>query len=218
MSTWQRLRRAKWAHIITVAATGLAAIAAIGGLWAQAVATYWSQQTAKDQLSQSKQQSEQEARAQARAVSYWLEGNRGETFTLHLQNRSPDPVPWITLVLDRTVVALKGTPGPQKVRYTLTTTRLAPCTELVYSKDQLLLAVERPGGSRWVSFIGLVGDVQQAFIRDRDGKGWKRTANSLVPWSGILPNLNEQLKKGEWSGAFYLEPKAKKAVACDGAG
>ncbi|MET9044493.1 biotin-independent malonate decarboxylase subunit gamma [Streptomyces sp. NPDC004362] len=62
-------RSAKWGHIVTVGGTALAAFAAIGGLWAQTVATYWSQQTAKDQLEQSQEDSKRELRAQASRVS-----------------------------------------------------------------------------------------------------------------------------------------------------
>ncbi|MEU2427742.1 hypothetical protein ABZ619_43340 [Streptomyces sp. NPDC007851] len=76
-SIWQRFRRTRWGELITVTATVIAAVAAIAGLWFQAVATYWSQQTAKDQLAQSGEANEQEKRQQAAEVAFWQEGHQG---------------------------------------------------------------------------------------------------------------------------------------------
>jgi hypothetical protein len=59
--------------VVTVIATVVAAVAAIGGLWAQAVTTYWSQQTAKDHLEQSREEFESLACSWGREISQTMD-------------------------------------------------------------------------------------------------------------------------------------------------
>lgn len=139
-----RVRRARWSHFITVGATALAAVAAIGGLWAQAVTTFWSQQTAKDQLRQSQEDQEKEERVQAMAVSLWVDradDTDDTSWRLHILNRSPDPVPFMQAAY---LIRVGGggsaralaVSGPANAYLVVNTTRLAPCTELVFSSKQ----------------------------------------------------------------------------------
>jgi hypothetical protein len=105
-------------RIVTVAATVVAAVAAIGGMWAQAVTTYWSQQTAKDQLEQSKEESDQKRRTQASQVTLWIEKTKDGPRP-HIANRSPDAV---------TAVTLSHPTG-----LGLLLPDLPPCTQVVYT-------------------------------------------------------------------------------------
>lgn len=93
-SAWTRLRAITWTQHLT--AVGLAAgpVAAIAGLWFQAVATYWSQQTAKDQLEQSRKDDERDRQEQAALVNFWevVSDTDSSSGTFHVINRSPDPV------------------------------------------------------------------------------------------------------------------------------
>ncbi|MET7494004.1 hypothetical protein [Streptomyces sp900116325] len=100
----------------------------------------------------------------------------------------------------------------------LETTRLAPCTELVYSPKQLdrvIFKNEDMDEDAVVRKVLSVADVQYAVFVDRDGKGWKRTARTLRPW-------NEDPRKAGspiiWVGQLNDEPQVQEAAACDGNG
>ncbi|MCX4970208.1 hypothetical protein OHA98_36725 [Streptomyces sp. NBC_00654] len=155
--------------------TALAAVAAIGGLWAQAVASYWGQETAKDQLSQSKDDSEREKRDQASRVTYWFEERldiREET-KLHVMNRSPDPVSNITV----RVTYPPHDPGAREEYVKLES--LAPCSEYHYTlapgpgQEEL-----SPGGApAWVN--GYPEGATYVTFTDSNGRSWKRTPARL---------------------------------------
>ncbi|MFD6551632.1 hypothetical protein [Streptomyces sp. NPDC058398] len=175
----QRLRRVRWGHAITVGGAGLAAVAAIGGLWAQAVATYWTQQTALDQLSQSREDSEREEQAQASQVTFWLEDTTpNKAPALHILNRSLDTV-------TNVVVNIRGFPNgsqTEKLYSGIGFTRdLPPCTETVYNTQSMNLipAIKpqpkdlfKPGESDFLSVT----------FSDSHGKVWKRSAMELREW------------------------------------
>ncbi|GAA5032453.1 hypothetical protein [Streptomyces siamensis] len=226
---WLRLRRAKWAHIITVVGTALGALAAVGGLWAQAVATYWSQQAAKDQLQQSREDGEREKRAQATAVSYWPEYD-GDHWKLHVQNRSADPAPNLQLAFVHVVVVRRFAvpPGPTRILnpepvvFLLNTHRLGPCTELIYSSKQIEKDIFPKGDlenqpswifQRSTRFIYVIG----AEFSDRDGQFWLRTPTKLELSTrrGIpIPVRYRQ----DAVGGLVDEPEVKKVALCgDGA-
>ena len=129
---WRHVWGAKWAHIITVVGTALAAVAAIGGLWAQAVATYWSQQTAKDQLAQSQDNSDTEQRAQAARVTFWIDERDGLP---HFVNTSSDPVS------DTAFLVEQEPDGRYVAVYALSP--LAPCTETILQFTGVELDIAR---------------------------------------------------------------------------
>ncbi|MES5824888.1 hypothetical protein [Streptomyces sp. RG80] len=207
--------------------TALAAVAAVGGLWASAVATYWSQQTAKDQLQQSQEGAEQERRAQAQGVSYWAEPGRSG-WTVHIQNRSPDPVPWLSLTIETKIYAELKDPDGWDLRFAklnVETTGLAPCTELIYKQSQF-----QDGASFWASFfeglhpddagelqVSAIESVPQARFTDKDGQAWIRTAQTLQPW----PNV-ESIPEPRLLHHTTIEfgpmgvPESKKTPSCGG--
>ncbi|MFF8618909.1 hypothetical protein [Streptomyces sp. NPDC015350] len=107
----------------------LTVIGGVGGLIFTGIATYYGARVSANQLQQSKEDSAKESRAQATTFSYWVEG-RGEDWTLHIQNRSADPIPSALVAMDAGT-QLDPDPWPGKevgpvVRYELQTTRLAP--------------------------------------------------------------------------------------------
>lgn len=158
-----RLRNVRWSHIITLVGTAIAAIAAIGGLWAQAVTTYWSQQTSKDQLEQSKEDSAQAKSSQASRITFWLTPTK-DGLRPHIANRSPDAV---------TSVYLVRTYNTGRVAIHLGS--LAPCTEIVF--------MPKKGGFYPATSDAMVwtrgGNPASLFFVDRAGISWKRDPTAL---------------------------------------
>ncbi len=159
---WLRVRRAKWNHIITLNATALAAVAAIGGLWAQALATYWDSRTARDQLSQSRDDSKKEQRSQASRVSFWTESTDDLQLFVHVHNRSPDPV-------SRTALYTEAVNS--STASVLLVPTLRPCSETIlkwnWSDDSELDPNSAITGSMFL------------FFTDRNGTAWRREPRGL---------------------------------------
>ncbi|WCH94583.1 hypothetical protein POD33_21570 [Streptomyces moderatus] len=187
--------------------TALAAIAAIGGLWAQAVASYWSQQTAKDQLNQSNEDGDREKRDHASKITYWVEAERVATAVgypvakIHVLNRSPDPVSIAQLI-----VRAKGGLWVLHIPY------LRPCSDVVYSADQMELAPFSGEPERF-NLSDVDWEVQAVYFVDRSGKRWLRKPTALDEWSGT-PWAHHIPK---WRGTVMtgLED-VKKADPCEG--
>ncbi|MGW6487139.1 hypothetical protein [Streptomyces sp. NPDC055056] len=189
-------------------------MAAIGGLWASAVATYWSQQTARDQLQQSRDDAEKDERAQAVAVSAWYEGIDSQ-WTVHVLNRSPDPVPALKVTFSGRVVFEKFNGYLPKGKWerawlTVETSRLAPCTELIYSPRQISHTwtrypeerVERP------TFQVFLSGIDSTEFTDREGRNWWRDRTELKrgspPWRPAP----------QWENGTIDDPVVKEAASC----
>ncbi|MGW1878742.1 hypothetical protein [Streptomyces sp. NPDC001975] len=195
-------------------ATALAAVAAIGGLWAQAVTTYWSQQTAKDQLQQTREEGEKEKRAQAETVFVWTEGDPTD-WEVHVLNRSPDPVSRLTAGLIGSVTLKTGDPAVGSASYLVDTSRLAPCTELVFSRKTLSNGwVPVGAGETRNSVLGgaVVDRIQYIKFRDRDGQIWRRSADGKLTRSTNLFGYDA----AEWDTTLVDNPEVKKVAACGG--
>ncbi|MEU4266189.1 hypothetical protein ACYCCF_29950 [Streptomyces argenteolus] len=198
----------------------LTAIGAVGGVVFTGIATYYGARVSAEQLEQSREDSAKQSRAQAAAFSYWVEGI-DENWTLHLQNRSVDPIPLVWLAMDAGTL-LEPNPwfdqrvGPV-VRFRLVTTRLAPCTELIYSPKQIdreIVGVGRTNEAKeaTVRKVVAVAEVQYAFFSDRDGKSWKRTTKKLIPWDKDPEDKTSQVF---WESRIHDEPQVQQAVGCD---
>ncbi|MET9901767.1 hypothetical protein [Streptomyces sp. NPDC006446] len=223
------MRRARWSHFITVGATALAAVAAIGGLWAQAVTTFWSQQTAKDQLRQSQEDQEKEERAQAMAVSLWVDradDTDDTSWRLHILNRSPDPVPFMQAAY---LIRVGGggsaralaVSGPANAYLVVNTSRLAPCTELVFSSKQTGRDWGSPKGEVPLPPPGSRLHFDQfafAYFVDRDGRSWLRWGQGqFAPfdtenWRRITAPSEEIL----WEKQTKGDPVTRPAASCGG--
>lgn len=201
--------------------TTLAAIAAVGGLWAQAVASYWTQQTAKDQLSESRDDDVRRARDQASKVTYW--GGGGSAFdwggtgtqpaggtgtgALHVLNRSPDPIP-------AAEIALTIRRKTSSTTWVIPLSNIPPCTHLAYPQTKMFLGLihaageERPkvyeGDNMWTPVA--------MHFTDTQGRQWRRTQRSLS--AGEAPSvINEARKLRKFVQG--TEPVIRKASACD---
>jgi hypothetical protein len=195
------MRQVGWAHGITVTGTALAAVAAIGGLWAQAVTSYWTQQTAEDQLSQSKDESMRKVRDQASKVTYW--GGGGSAFewggtgtlpssgegssALHVLNRSPDPIPLANIAIHITQKDSPDTGVLSTETWVVSLSNIPPCTHIEYPESALQLGFISDGSPSTLSdTIGVWSPVSMHFV-DTRGKEWNRTRTSLK--EGSTPHV-----------------------------
>ncbi|WP_159403718.1 hypothetical protein [Streptomyces sp. NRRL S-646] len=151
------------------------AIAAIGGLWAQAVATYWSQQTAKDQLNQSREDSDREKRQQAAQVTFWVEETNGTPGKIHIVNRSPDAVTQVV-----TAVSILKSDG-EDPPFLLQDTDLRPCGEAVYSATGLEVSrFGRNGAKPMPRLSDSMWQASRLYFIDRNGTPWVRSLTGLT--------------------------------------
>lgn len=199
----ERLESVPWAHGLTVTGTVIAIVAGIAGLWFQAVATYWSQQTSRDQLQQSKEDSEREKREQATKVNFWREGEiRTSAQTIHVVNRSPDPITSVFLDL----VVMDDHPDV----YANFESAIPPCTEMVFSTSGMQAHRYFTKGSKAVGGRWYVSDI---VFGDRDGQTWKRTVSGLTKTRPTDARLGDRRVR---AGMLSLgkAPTIKKAENC----
>jgi hypothetical protein len=204
--------------------TALGAAAAIGGVVFTGIATYYGAKVAADQLEQSREDSEREERQQAKTFSYWMEEDRKVGLKLHIQNRSPDPIPHAMAYLYGGAEVEKWPSGDRVLKTAvvrLTTTRLAPCTKLTYAVapfDSSPVPDPASDGGRstfnWIKFTAK--RVEGVRFVDRDGKRWERTSTSLSP-SPIT--FKSPLPVTDLTGFIHVdEPQVHRAAVCDASG
>ncbi|SFL17138.1 hypothetical protein [Streptomyces pini] len=222
------MRGANWTHAITVTGTALAAVAAIGGLWAQAVTSYWTQQTAEDQLSQSKEENVRQVRDQASKVTYW--GGGGSAFhwggtghlpssgdgssALHVLNRSPDPIPAAHIAIEIT----KKDPESDHISrnvWVISLNNIPPCTHIEYPQSKLHLGYVQPAGEEVKKVFnedGIWAPVAM-HITDTRGRQWRRTQTSLKegPMQKVISKALE-MRNNIWGA----DAETHKAESCSG--
>jgi hypothetical protein len=162
-------RRIPWVHVGAV----VGALAAIGGLVFTSIATYYSAAVSNDQLQQSREDAEREARSQANRVTYWLTSDEKGDQVLHVVNRSPDPITRMEIFAQP-----RGYTEAGHVYVITDRLGLSPCTERTYSGADIgaqIFDVNQirtpPPGFLWVAV--------SMFFTDGDGQSWKRTAGDL---------------------------------------
>ncbi|MFF4751442.1 hypothetical protein ACWD5R_05675 [Streptomyces sp. NPDC002514] len=160
---WRILRGRSWAQIATV----IGVVSAIGGLFAQAVATYYDAAVSRDQLKQSRENDKDAERDQASQVTFWTEEPPfGRPRTIHIVNRSPDAV---------SAVALAVSWNGSGKRY-LAENVLAPCTVVTYSEEHLLAFPRLPSDGPEMQRLNTVRYyVDSLSFVDSRGRGWVRS-------------------------------------------
>ncbi|WP_432040438.1 hypothetical protein, partial [Streptomyces cucumeris] len=118
---WKRI---PWVHIGTL----IGALAAIGSLIFTGIATYFGARVSQDQLEQSREDSERDARSQAMRVSYWFEGDYTDAPVLHVMNRSPDPVNAVVVMYELDIYPADESEPETKANVHLIIGSLAPCS------------------------------------------------------------------------------------------
>ncbi|MDQ0904210.1 hypothetical protein QFZ22_000195 [Streptomyces canus] len=205
--TTQQQRRVDWMMIATV----VAAFAAAGGLIFSGWTSYYSVETARDQLAQSREEADRELRQQAVLVSAWTQQGEKEQTTGFITNRSLDPVHQVIVALS---TKLEGDPRTFPIDYKesmvlVDVGSLPPCSRVtipaVLAKHQL-----GPGFALDVNYT-----IPGVSFVDVYGKRWARPSSGpLQPLKEALPSSKEGasaiskalLGKKNWSGGMANQP------------
>ncbi|MEU0382245.1 hypothetical protein ABZ093_33890 [Streptomyces cyaneofuscatus] len=189
--------------------TAAGAIAAIGSLAFTGVATYYGAVIARQQLDQSKEESEQKAQDQASKVTFWEENSdwAEKNGALHMVNRSPDPVTEASVYFR---ITYKG----KDHLLLLPAYSLPPCTEMVFPMEKQKVKL----GGRWATLSDMTHwDVPWMFFADSSGKSWARGLTRLawVDEEGVEALTRATTKQD--TPMVVTEPQPKRVEPCGAA-
>jgi hypothetical protein len=141
-----------------IVGTIVSAFAAAGALIFTGIVTYYDVQVARDQLEQSQEDAEKDAKRQAALVGFWQE--RPPDSSLIFYNRSTDPLYNVHLKFG----AGLGTDDDR--RYEVYLQSLTPCTQVRLTEEFARALDSRPG-------VGLSSPYSILFT-DMNGETWER--------------------------------------------
>ncbi|MFH8663076.1 hypothetical protein [Streptomyces afghaniensis] len=196
-------RRVPWVTIGAVATV----LGGIGSVIFTGVATYYGAETAQDQLEQSRQEAARESRSHASLVTLWVEGYSGG-HTLHIMNRSPDPVNEVVANFTLQASARDGSWG-EVIVFKEWLRAIPPCTELIYNPSTMRYRKDGDEKVWGLADAWRIINNQRLAFTDRYGNKWVRLQSHLLspaeagPW---------EIDTG-WLGAGP-PPTAKKASHC----
>lgn len=198
--------------------TFISAIAAAAGLIVSGVATWTAVAALNDQREQSVTEAEEQTRARAGRVSVWAEETWDSKATIHIMNRSADPVVRWGLdhrflkageVTRQNTYPRPHAPQPKELRewsLIVVETPLAPCSHYVFDAakftDRLHLEPNESGR----------GSIEGITFHDSTGTAWTRDLNSsLVRGSPqqFLVGLGRAVKPNQ------VIKEVGKAVSCN---
>ncbi|MFF4507583.1 hypothetical protein [Streptomyces sp. NPDC001401] len=160
--------------------TVLTVVAGIGSLAFTGVATYYGALASQDQLEQSREDSEREARSQAMQVSFWFEGAGTARPVLHVMNRSPDPVNGAVVRFQLRIFAKEESQHDTMASVAIRFDALPPCSLQTIETGQLRIRTHSQNEpSKLPSRPMYVTEPFLAF-GDRDGRIWARFNGRLV--------------------------------------
>ncbi|GLX49026.1 hypothetical protein Shyhy01_19760 [Streptomyces hygroscopicus subsp. hygroscopicus] len=199
---WQRF---PWA----TTATALGVIAAIVGLFFNGIATYYGAKVSADQLKQSREDSDRQARQQAGRITFWIEDENevGATRNIHVVNRSPDAVSEMSLAFS---VELFG--KNYRKPFVLTLDTLRPCAEAIYKPGDLGVYLGS-GGAAKTELSGTGWGPWYLEFLDSNGKAWMRSHVGLVE----IPAVSKDVA-GFLSPSPKYPPQIKKVDNCSDGG
>ncbi|GAA1891913.1 hypothetical protein GCM10009837_12480 [Streptomyces durmitorensis] len=184
------------------------ALAAIGGLVFTAVATYYSAAVAEDQLQQSREVAEKEARDQASRVSLWAVGFQHTE--VHVLNRSQDPLTATRLFGEVDFVEPPNLTKPLTAQLYVDLFNMAPCTEVILRPNRWVVMTSDGERLDMKKARGLISYMALELI-DRDGQSWLRTNGGLYKTAELRqPELK---RPGAWS-SYLATPVVKPAASC----
>lgn len=166
----------------------IAALVAAAGLAVSAWGTLKSAQVADDQLAQSREEQEEEDRAQASAVTAWLEGLAEEDEALIVANRSLHPVPVAVNGMriwhkgDYTDAHGNTILNTESQGHTIALGVLPPCSRVTFSHD---LLVKQSADVKADDF-----DPDHIFFMDGTGQHWQRGLSGKLRQR---PDLDQRL-------------------------
>ncbi|MFC8124423.1 hypothetical protein [Streptomyces sp. NPDC057302] len=210
-----RLRRIDWATWGTVAGV----IAGIGTLLFTAIATYYGAAVSKDQLDQSREDAARQTRDQASQVAAWTEIDSENEFTVHLRNRSQDPVESVRLVFWAYVEPAVGVGHVDVVQFEQTMSVIGPCSDMIVEEKALRYSkTVRADLGKLPDNPGV--EVKYVEFMDRDGGYWVRAPGSgldqMDPRStyGVLEKADPGVKV--LPGLITGDPAFRAASGCVG--
>ncbi|MEV2210946.1 hypothetical protein AB0H86_05490 [Streptomyces sp. NPDC050997] len=148
------------------------------------VATYYGARVSQDQLDQSIEDSEREARSQATQVSFWFEGQGTENLVLHVMNRSPDPVGASQMRFQLRIFSADESEPDTMASAQIILDPLPPCSLQTIEPGQLRTRSADGERAKLPRRIMYVTDRYFAF-RDRNGRGWGRLDDRLVSMKAL---------------------------------
>lgn len=150
-SWWHRV---DWTKAAAIVGIGLG----IGTLAFTGVATYYQARVAADQLAQSREKAEEDAKSQAARVALWVEDGASPESEVRVMNRSADPVMNVTVGVSFS----HEVPTTADVRYDPVNYRVGRSMEF---RDDI----------EWRA------EARAVLFTDAKGSGWSRTPGKLVP-------------------------------------
>ncbi|MFJ3944679.1 hypothetical protein [Streptomyces griseoaurantiacus] len=146
------------------------------------MATYYQARVSADELAQSREDSEKEAKKQAARIAIWSENGDGDFPVVRIMNRSPDPV---TSIIAGIIFEKVLSDGRRKETgmYVLPLPSLSPCSVISFTPTNLWYRINGEKGgrvyafsrrSRWDVAIHAIG------FADANGVDWVRTPLGLA--------------------------------------
>jgi hypothetical protein len=218
-----------WLHI----GTTIGAIAAIGGLLFTGITAMYGAAVARDQLAQSREDSERSKREQASRVSYWVENDETR---LHVMNRSLDPIQNVIVYF----MAGLWDYGVTPVAYAVALRSIPPCSEVLFERQNLRW--RQPKKTERLEARGPLVDrpeeiseyhkltkprtlrLTNLLFADRDGFRWARsesgrlqTQEPLYDWDVTTQDPLPKILVGESAGegAIREYPLVKSLESCN---
>ncbi|WP_338684693.1 hypothetical protein QD712_29785 [Streptomyces acidiscabies] len=152
--------------------TVIGVVSAIGSLLFTGIATYYGAVIAQQQVDQSRDDSEKDARSQAERVTFWIEEDFAtEDRALHLVNRSLDAVTEGDVLLNTTY---KG----KGYELILPDISLPPCAEAIFKNAEMGALIARNAVGQ-VDLKDTGWDVGLFGFTDNAGQRWVRSPSFL---------------------------------------
>ncbi|MFD5799441.1 hypothetical protein ACFWIO_39135 [Streptomyces diastatochromogenes] len=133
----------------------------------------------QDQLEQSREDSEREARSQATQVSFWFEGQGTESPVLRVMNRSPDPVGTSLIGFQLRIFSADESEPDTMASASIVLDALPPCSLQTIERGQLRTRNADGEFAKLPRRIMYVTD-RSLVLSDRDRRAWGRLDDRLV--------------------------------------
>lgn len=187
-----------WVKWGTLLSTSVAAL----GLLLTAIATYWSVQTANDQLEQSVEDSEKESRQQAALVSVWDITKRGGSGVGVIVNRSLDPI--YHGQVNFSIADSGSEASDRRDKFAISLGTVPPCSRIELTPDFMKKAGPYKG-----SMLHAQVFIEALTFADAKGKSWARTPERLEEAGppGKYPIGSRRFLASNEFGALSGEPE-----------
>ncbi|MFE0809918.1 hypothetical protein ACFW34_20875 [Streptomyces sp. NPDC058848] len=140
-----------------------------------------------DQLSQSRETTEQGAQSQAARVSSWVDSGDSKSYEIHIMNRSPDPVTGVVVGVWLGEAPEVDVPGDDDIKggamYLLPLSNLRPCSMISVSAMNLRYRLDGDDIGQTFDFLDSVkwkAETVATVFTDTNGVEWVRTPRVLV--------------------------------------